>query len=475
MNAVVAPGLSRLSDLPGPQGWPLLGNFPQIDFREFHRQLERWAETYGAVYRFALGPNQFIAVSDVDAINHMLRERPHLFGRRVALEKIFAELGFNGVFSADDDEWRRQRKIVITALNSAHLNKFYTAMLDITARLQRRWQRAAESGAAVDLCDELMRYTVDVTTQLAFGIDFNTLETDGPVIQQHLDKVFPMLSRRLAAPLPYWRHIKFARDRELDHAVGSVHAQIKDIIAECRRRMAADATLFTSPTNFLEAMIAAKETEGLPFSDDDIVANVFTLLLAGEDTTANTLAWAIKFFTDYPGLFQRVRSEVDAVLGHAAIPMSQADAGRLSLVEAFANETMRLKPVAPLIITEAKEDTVVAGVQVPAGTGIALLNRYIATQASNFSDPQTFDLDRWVEKNAGSDGRAHNPRAFLPFGGGPRFCPGRNLALLEIKLVLAMVCRNFEVELEDPTVAIDELFAFTMSPTHLRVRFKLRG
>jgi cytochrome P450 len=475
MSAVVSPNVVSLQNLPGPTGWPLLGNFPQIDFREFHRQLERWADTYGNVYRFSLGANQFVAVADVDAINYMLRERPHLFGRRIALERIFEELGFNGLFSADDEDWRRQRKIVITALNSAHLNKFYAAMQNITARLQGRWQRAAETGSEVDLCDDLMRYTVDITTQLAFGIDFNTLETDGPIIQQHLDKVFPMLNRRLAAPLPYWRYFKFARDRELDTAVNAVHAQIKDIITECRQRMAADQSLFASPTNFLEAMIAAKEAEGIPFSDDDIVANVFTLLLAGEDTTANTLAWSIKHFIDYPDLFSRVRDEVDDVLAGASFPPTQADAGRLELVEAFANETMRLKPVAPLIISEAKEDTVVAGVQVPAGTGIALLNRYIATRAANFSAPEEFNLDRWLDRQVGPDRSAHNQRAFLPFGGGPRFCPGRNLALLEIKVVLAMFCRHFEVELVDPSMQVDELFSFTMGPTNLQVRFKLRG
>ena len=69
----------------------------------------------------------------------------------------------------------------------------------------------------------------------------------------------------------------------------------------------------------------------------------------------------------------------------------------------------------------------------------------------------------------------HNPKAFLPFGTGPRFCPGRNLALIEIKMVLAMLCRNFTVALADPTLKVEERFAFTMSPTNLIVRFKARG
>ena len=470
-TVLIAP--KSVTDLSGPKGWPILGNYPQIDFREFHAQLERWADEFGGVYRVALGPNQFVIVSDVEASNFLLRERPHLFGRRVALEHIFDELGFNGVFSADDDNWRRQRKIVITALNSAHLHEFYGSMQATTQRLQKRWERAADAGQAVDLCEELMRYTVDITTQLAFGIDFNTLETDGPIIQQHLDKVFPMLNRRLGAPFPYWRYFRLAKDRELDQAVAAIQDQIAEIIGSCRQRLAANPALMLAPTNFLEAMIAAKESENLPFSDADIIANVFTLLLAGEDTTANTLAWAIKFFTDFPDLFVRIRVEVDSVLGTAQLPANHHDAIRLPLVEAFANETMRLKPVAPFLVFEAKALVEVAGVSIPPGTAVIVLSRRMATSPENFSRPTEFLLDRWVEKGQSED-RLHNQKAFLPFGGGPRFCPGRNLALLEIKIVLAMLCRNFEVELANNGQSVEELFAFTMSPTNLFVRFKRR-
>jgi len=404
----------------------------------------------------------------------LLRERPELFSRRGALEHIFDELGFNGVFSADGDNWRRQRRIVITALNSAHLHEFYASMLATTERLRRRWQHLAGRRDAVDLCAELMRYTVDITTQLAFGIDFNTIETDGPVIQHHLDKVFPMLNRRLGMPFPYWRHVKLPADRALDAAVAAVHRQIREVIATCRSRIAAEPSRLREPTNFLEAMIAAKETENLPFSDDDIIANVFTLLLAGEDTTANTLAWAIKFLIDFPALFARARAEADDVLGAATAPPSHEHAGRLPFIDAFANETMRLKPVAPLQVMEAKQDVEVAGVAIPAGTCIVLLQRRIATDAAHFDRPAEFRVERWLEKERAED-RVHNPKAFMPFGGGPRFCPGRNLALLEIRVVLAMLCRNFDVELANDGQPVEELFAFTMAPTNLRVRFRPRA
>lgn len=461
-------------DLPGPQGWPVLGNYPQIDFRAFHAQLEAFAERYGDPCRINLGPHRFMITGDLDIAQRLLKERPEHFSRRANLTRVFAELGFNGLFSAEDDDWRRQRRVVITALNSAHLHSFFPALRATTARLQARWQRAAAQGKAVDLPRELMRYTVDVTTQLAFGIDFNTLETDGHVIQDDLDHVFPMLNRRLGAPFPYWRWLRLPQDRALDAAVTSVRGRIGEIIAECRARLAADPARRAAPVNFLEAMIVAQEVEQVPFSDEDIVANVFTLLLAGEDTTANTLAWAMKLFIDHPAAFAAVRAEVDAALGEDTLAPDHACLDHLPQLEAFANETMRLKPVAPIIVFEAREPTVLGNVSLEAGTGIILLTRRLATRPEHFDHPTQFDPERWLRTHRAEE-CPHNPRAFVPFGGGPRFCPGRNLALLEIRMVLAMVCRNFDLALAQPARPVREDFSFTMGPADLEVLFRLRS
>lgn len=468
-----SPAPRPLSDLPGPRGWPLLGNVPQIDFTRFHQRMERWMADYGSPFRVRLGRERFMVTDNMDAIQGMLRERPGLFRRRSNLERIFDELGLNGVFSAEGENWQRQRRIVVTALNSAHLQPFYATMKTITARLEQRWRRAAETGAVVDLPADLMRYTVDITTQMAFGIDFNTLETDGPVIQHQLNLVFPAVSRRLGTPVPYWRLFKLAKDRALDRAVAGIREQVIAVIAEARQRLTDDPARRAAPANFLEAMLAAQLSEQLPFTDDDIIANVGTLLLAGEDTTANTIAWAMKFFIDLPAVTARVRSEVDALLGAATIPPDHASASQQPLLEAFANETLRLKPVVPLMVMEALEDTVVQGVKIPAGTGVFALCRHMATRADNFSAPAEFRLERWTERGTAEAG-THNARAFVPFGGGPRFCPGRNLALLEIKVVLAMFLRNFELELADPAQPVEEEFAFTMGPKKLDVRLRAR-
>ena len=470
---VVRSELQRVEALPGPPGLPLLGNLLELDLESFHKILEDWADEYGSLYRFRIGPRSIVVCGDADAIKRMHRERPDQFRRTRRLADAIDEMRLTGVFSAEGDEWRRQRKMVAMALNTAHLKPFFPKLKVTTERLLARWERAAAQGSVVDLCRDLMRFTVDVTTQLAFGIDVNTIETDGPVIQQKLDKVFPVLNWRINAPFAYWRYFKLPKDRELDRALVDIQVQVDTMIADVRQRMQADPGLYQQPTNFLEAIIAAQRTEGVEFSDADIFGNVCTLLLAGEDTTANTIAWAVNYFIEYPAYFARARAEVDAVLGAARLPLEIEQTGQLPFIEAFYNETMRLKPVAPITAMEPLEDVEMMGYRIPKGSVIMTLMRRIAVDEAHFGHAAEFDPDRWL-KSEGERSCPHDTTAFLPFGTGPRFCPGRNLALLEIRTALAMLCRNFDLTLAAGTPPVAERLAFTMMPKNLMVRLRKR-
>ena len=471
--AEASPPLKSWNDLDGPPGLPIAGNLFQIRLDTLHRALERWADRYGRLYRVRIGPVWIAVVSDPEAIRRMHRERPGLFRRTRTLEAVATEMGLKGVFASEGDDWLRQRKLVVRALNTAHLRTFFPKLAVIAGRLRRRWEHAADAQAPVDLCRDLMRMTVDAVTALAFGVDFNTLETPGPVIQQNLDKVFPMVHRRVNAAFPYWRYLRLPKDRALDRALAQLRVQVDDILREVRERMRADPSLQASPTNFLEAIIAAGDAQKLVVSDDEIVANVCTLLLAGEDTTAHTIAWTVDYFIRHPEHFARARAEVDAVLAPGASVEHIEQVDRFPFLDAFFHEAMRLKPVAPISVLEPMEDVEMVGCLIPKGTAIIGLTRHIATRDEHFGDAARFDPERWLEDDA-ERRRAHDTSTFLPFGGGPRFCPGRNFALLQIRTVLALLCRNFDVALADPKRLVEERLAFTMMPTGMVVRMRRR-
>ncbi len=461
--------LTALRDLPGPRGLPLIGVLHQIRFDRFHLQLEAWADIHGALFRLPMGPRSVAVVSDATAIQRMLVQRPQVFRRTRQLESVAREMRLNGVFAAEGEDWRRQRRIVTAALNRQKLTDFFPKLALTVGRLRRRWEGAADRGEIVDVCGDLMRFTVDVTMQLAFSVDANTLETPGPVIQRHLDKVFPVLYRRSNAPFAWWRLFRLPSDRALDRAVEAIEREVGGMIRAARQRMAADPG--REPADFLEAMLVAVEEEGSGFCDAEVFANAGNLLLAGEDTTANSIAWAMYYFMLHPELFERVRREADDLLAPAPALENLEQANRLPVLDAFCSEVMRIKPVAPLHVVEPVTDVELLDCSIPKGTPIFMLLRHMATRETHFAGGERFDPGRWLPESQPSP---HDRRAFLPFGGGPRLCPGRALALLEIRAALAMLCRNFDLE---PVMAADEVrehMAFTMMPAGLKARLRRR-
>ena len=461
-----------MRDLPGPRGLPLLGNMLQLDTERWHTILNAWADEFGPMYRYRVLNRDALVLADPGLINEVLRNRPDGFRRARRMQAIVLELGVDGVFNAEGAEWRRQRKLAMLALNTNHLREFFARLEVVTARLQRRWERAAAAGQTVDASLDLRRFTVDVTSSLAFTTDLNTLESEGDVIQQHLDKIFPAVARRLFAPIPYWRWFKLPADRELDAAVKQVHELVNGLVADARRRVASDAD--KTPSNFLDAMVAGQSDGTAAFKDAEVVGNALTMLLAGEDTTANTLAWMMYLMTEHPAVQARMQDEADRILGPASRPSDYASTGELHYIDAVAHETMRLKPVAPFLWIEPTEDIVIGDIHVPKGTAVNALMAHVAMSADNFADSKSFRPERWLEA-AGHSAEGHNTQAFLPFGAGPRFCPGRHLAMLEIKMVAAMLCRNFEVSRAPNSPLTEEVFSFTMMPSSVRVRLRQRA
>lgn len=208
-----------LKDLPGPRGLPLLGNLLQIDVQRAHSILEAWADEYGDFYRLRLGPSDAVAISAPSLIDRILKDRPGRFTRIRILRDAMLDLGVNGVFGAEGSDWRRQRKLVMQALNTDHLRRYFDRLDQVAGRLLRRWQKAADAGTPIDVAGDLKRFTVDVTSGLAFGTDLNTLEDEGDIIQHYLDKIFPVLARRIFAPFRYWRWLRWGADRKVDAAM----------------------------------------------------------------------------------------------------------------------------------------------------------------------------------------------------------------------------------------------------------------
>jgi cytochrome P450/nitrite reductase/ring-hydroxylating ferredoxin subunit len=470
-SSAAKPATRSLDDLPGPKGLPVIGNLHQIDSTKVHLILEGWAARYGSTFQFRMGSTRVVATSDPAFIEEALRARPETFRRSAKTDLIMAEIGIRGVFNAEGEVWRPQRKLSVAALAQRNLRQLYPSIRMVAERLKTRWQGAAARGETLDIVEELKRFTVDVTMLIAFGHDANTVGQADDVIQRELEVILPAISRRNFAMFPTWRYVPTPSDRRLVRAFAKVRAWLEGLLTDARVRLKAEPERGQRPSNFIEAMLTAVDEDGRPFSDDVILSNLVTMLLAGEDTTAFTLAWAVHLLCDSPRWASELRREADAVIGPLEAPADLDSANRLARASAVANETMRLRPVAPIAGAEANVDTALGDLFVPKGTRIALLLRPAATDQANFVDPLAFRPERWLEDAGG----AHNASALLPFGSGPRMCPGRSLALLEMKTLLAMLTKSFDVERVGASADVSELFGFIMSPANLRVRMHARA
>jgi len=278
--------------------------------------------------------------------------------------------------------------MVMAGFDPRHLRAYFSSLVKVSERLAGRWGRAADAGAPIDLQADLMRYTVDTVSGLAFGAEVNTLESDDDVIQRHLDKIFPAIFRRIMSPLPTWRYWKTTADRELDDSVAAIGVAIRDFVAAARKRLE-DPARRAAPENLLEAMIVAADDPQSGITPGEIHGNVLTMLLAGEDTTANSLAWAIWLLSKHPECLARARAEVDAEVGDPKAWTIERFA-RLDYVEACANETLRLRPVAPFLMLQALRETSVDGIRIPVETVIWGALRADSLREVHFDEPDRF-------------------------------------------------------------------------------------
>ncbi|TNE60462.1 MAG: cytochrome P450 [Bacteroidetes bacterium] len=462
-------GRISLKDLPSPRGHFLFGHLPE--FRKHankHQVLERWVAECGKLFRVHFAGIPLIISADPVINQQVLALRPEKFRRLSKMSAVIREMGVSGVFNTEGDTWKRHRVPVASALNVRKIRAFYPVLCAKTQQLLDKFGRYAAAGQVVSVQKEFMAYTVDITTSIAFGYEMDTIGARANTFQKHLETIFPMINARIAAPVPLWRFFKTRKDRELEAALKAIEKTIHQFIREAKDRLAADPALREHPTNLLERLLV--EDEDNNFTDEEIYGNVFTMLLAGEDTTSNSISWAVYFLAQHPEMVRKVREEANAVYGEAVVPPDNQHLSQLTYTNAVAQETLRIKPTTPQLYMEAKEDVVIEDLFIAKNTRIILQNKVAQTAEAHFTNGEAFLPERWLkEKPAHLEN--HDPEMIKTFGGGPRFCPGKYLATNEIVLLLSALCKQFDLELAVDPQEVTEQFEFTMYPGNLLVRF----
>jgi cytochrome P450 len=413
---------------PGPRGEPVFGNSRQYARNPFEF-LSACESAYGDVVAVDLGPLEtYIATNPAD-IERILVGDHERYRKPEFQDDALGRLLGDGLLLSDGDRWRKQRNLANPAFNMSRI-------ADIADVMTRHTMEAVETWAAgenLDLELEMARLTVRIIADAMLGVDLG--EERVRTIQENLE---PLGARFEPDPIrfvtPDW--LPTRENREYEAAVQRLEDVVADVIAERRGTEGSDDD-DDPPMDLLSILLRAQNRNEQ--TDEQLRDEVVTMLLAGHDTTALTLTYAFYLLSEHPEVERQVHAELDDILDGAP---TFADTRELTYLDRVLQETMRLYPPVYVMFREPEVDVKLGDYRVPAGAAIMLPQWAVHRSSRWWTEPEQFDPDRWTRERRGG-----RPRfAHFPFGGGPRHCIGKHFSLLEAKLILAAVGREYSLE-----------------------------
>jgi cytochrome P450 len=412
-------------------GWPLLGSLPQLvrDPFGFFRQAR---DRYGDLYTLNLGIAKVVICTHPRHAQHILRDHAHNYGKGGAVWNSMRGLLGNGLVVSEGEVWLRQRRLMQPHFHRQRLAGLATAMIEAIDESLTLWQPAVNSGLSFDLMPAFANLTMRVVVKAIFGTALSSEELD-KVGEQMAFALDYMMVNAATEKLPAW--MPFPGRRRYREALAEIDQVLYRIIAASRR----DA----DPENHLLGMLLSSvdEETGEQMSDRQLRDEIFTLFLAGYETTSIALSWAFAYLTQHPTVMQKLQAEVESVL--VGRTPSFADLPKLTYTRQVLQEVLRLRPPAYWGPRTAIADDEIDGYHIPAGMMMIWLPYLIHLNAESWPNPDHFDPERFAPQAESAASR--HPFAWIPFGAGQRLCIGRDFALVEGTLALAMVTQRFQI------------------------------
>ncbi|HEX8383862.1 MAG TPA: cytochrome P450 [Sphingomonas sp.] len=449
------------ASIPTPPGLPVVGHLHQIARSGLVGHLLRVSRDYpDGIFKLKFGSRVASFVTDPDLIAELsdetrFRKMP---GPGLRVVRRFAGDGLFTAFS-DEPNWGKAHRILLPAFSQRAMRGYFDMIVEVCDQLVRKWTRA--SGTDVLVADDMTRLTLDSIAIAGFGHRFDSFE------REELDSFLVALgsalgeSLNIITRLPIQNRFAKRSAAQFDADIAEMNALVDGVIADRRAHP-------TDGRDLLNLMLTAVDPEtGEGLDDVNIRYQVLTFLIAGHETTSGMLTFAFSYLLRNPAVLAQAYAEVDRVLPGDERP-DYADVARLDVIERILNEALRLWPTAPAFTVAPYEDAVIGGrwhlrKDRPVNIFVPGLHR----NAKAWPDPEEFDIDRWLPENAAR----HHPHGYKPFGNGARACIGRQFAMVEAKIAMAMLLRAFSVS--DPhgyRLRIKETLTIKPDAFFMRVR-----
>jgi cytochrome P450 len=371
-------------------------------------------------------------VTDPELIRTVLVRDAAEYDKGFQFDTLRALIG-DGVGTSGGARHRRSRRLLRPAFDHGAVDRYAADMAAQTVRfLDARWAPAAAEGRSVDAAVELRMLAMRLITHSMSGS-----EVDADEVMDSLPELLSGVGRRALLPIKALDRLPTSGNHRFERSLAAVHAVAYGMVAQHRERAAEDAG-GDRPSTLLSVLLAAVDEDGVGLTDEQAHDEIMTLLLAGTETAAGVMAWALHVLALDSALQQRIRDEVSAVTDGRA--PTAAEMGRLVQTERFVKEILRLYPPGWILGRRPLRELRMNDMLIPARSQV-LLNFYgLHRDPVAFPEPDRFDPDRWIDPDP-----AVVSAYYLPFGTGPHGCLGEGYAWTEIFGVLCAVLARYRL------------------------------
>ncbi|XP_010778216.1 LOW QUALITY PROTEIN: cytochrome P450 4V2 [Notothenia coriiceps] len=399
------------------------------------------------LFKFWIGTLPCVFLFHAENVETVLTNAVHM-EKSYAYTFLHPWLG-TGLLTSTGPKWRQRRKMLTPTFHFSILTEFLEVMNEQAEILVEKLEKQAGKGP-FNCFNHITLCALDIICETAMGKKIHAQSNSDSEYVKSVYKMSDIISRRQRTPWfwPNFVYNYFGDGREHDRTLKVLHSFTNKVIHERSEKMSHIESDNDSDNGtkrrkaFLDMLLMTTDEDGNRMNNQEIQEEVDTFMFEGHDTTAASMNWVVHLLGAHPEAHSRVQQELQEVFGTSNRPANIEDLKKLKYLECVIKEALRLFPSVPFFARNIGEDCHINGFKVPKGANAIVLTYALHRDRRYFPEPEEFRPERFLPENA--VGRP--PYAYIPFSAGLRNCIGQRFALMEEKVVLAAILRNFSVE-----------------------------
>ncbi|GJQ83088.1 hypothetical protein Trydic_g20100 [Trypoxylus dichotomus] len=442
-----------INRFPGPKCYPFLGTTLPFMFMtkpEVFTYIRSLPKKYGPLYRTWIGSSPVINLADPKYAEIILSNTTHI-SKGIVYSFVVPWLG-DGLLTSEGTKWHRHRKLLTPAFHFKILESFVPIFVEKSKLLVDQLEKLADGKSAFNIFPYITHCTLDIIAESAMGIQVNAMNED---TNRYVEALYGLCREVNNRATKGWLRDDFifyktAYGKRFLEYLAVLHATTNGVIHErkglLRKSNASDEKLIEDEFGvkkrkaFLDLLIDVSN-DGAVLTHEQIREEVDTFMFEGHDTTTSSIAWTLFLLGIHQDIQEKAYKEVNEIFRDDLESLEFTDLNEFKYLERVLKESLRIYPSVATISRKASVDIKIEDYVIPKGTSVAMHILDIHRNPKYFANPEKFDPDRFLPENC----KDRHPYAYIPFSAGPRNCIGQKFALMEEKILMSYILKNYKI------------------------------